>query len=194
MPTQPKAERNPHHAVQFYGDDEEFLHNLVGDWLAAGLRENEAVIVVATPAHAEAFAEKVKTRGQNLDAACANGQATILDAAETLSLLLVGNSVEWPVFRSVIGGAIDATARRVRNGRVRAYGEMVNLLWCQGKADVAMQLEEFWNRLAEDRPMQVLCSYSMESLRAENDAKVSRICSAHGSVAYSPKLLAIERA
>ena len=47
------------HVVQFY-DNEEFLASVVGGFLAAGLAAGEPAVVIATPAHREAFVEVLR--------------------------------------------------------------------------------------------------------------------------------------
>src|SRR3954469_4606404 len=42
------------HDVQFY-EDEQFLSNAVGAYIAPGLREGHPVIVISTPKHSSAF-------------------------------------------------------------------------------------------------------------------------------------------
>jgi hypothetical protein len=58
---------------------------------------------------------------------------------ETLFEIAIGEVVRQPV---------EASSR----GSARAFGEMVSLLWAQGKEDAALALEGLWNKLlAKDR-------------------------------------------
>jgi MEDS: MEthanogen/methylotroph, DcmR Sensory domain len=47
---------------------------------------------------------------------------------------------------------------------VRAYGEMVDVLWQRGERDAAMRLEEFWNDLAKLQTFSLLCAYYIDNL------------------------------
>jgi hypothetical protein len=56
----------------------------------------------------------------------------------------------WPDeqrFAEVVGTVVQ---RMAQNGsrRVCAFGEMVALLWAEGRHDAAIRLEELWNDLA----------------------------------------------
>lgn len=44
---------------------------------------------------------------------------------------------------------------------IRAYGEMVNVLWQDGQEAAAIRLEMLWNDLARTRAFKLLCGYSM---------------------------------
>jgi hypothetical protein len=47
-------------------------------------------------------------------------------------------------------------------GSVRAYGEMVDLLWKNDKEDAALSLETLWNQFVATRRCSLLCGYSCE--------------------------------
>jgi len=47
---------------------------------------------------------------------------------------------------------------------VRAYGEMVDVLWQRGERDAAIRLEEFWNDLARLQTFSLLCAYCIDHL------------------------------
>lgn len=60
------------------------------------------------------------------------------------------------------GEAVIARASGSRpGGTVRAYGEMVDVLWKGGQMDAAMKLESLWNQLAHSHEFALLCGYSM---------------------------------
>jgi len=47
---------------------------------------------------------------------------------------------------------------------VRAYGEMVDVLWQRGEQDAAMRLEEYWNELTRLQTFSLLCAYRIDNL------------------------------
>jgi anti-sigma regulatory factor (Ser/Thr protein kinase) len=66
---------------------------------------------------------------------------------------------------------------------VRAFGEMVALLWAAGDVAGAIELEALWNDLAEVREFSLLCAYSMSALAGHDDlGSVGRVCELHSSV------------
>ena len=63
---------------------------------------------------------------------------------------------------------------------VRAFGEMVDLLWKDGNADAAIRLEELWNELATKYQYSLLCGYSVDNfLHDAGAAAFRRVCDYH---------------
>jgi len=56
---------------------------------------------------------------------------------------------DWDLFRRVIGDALRALRPRTGTGSIRAYGEMVGLLWGAESYEAAGRLEEYWNRCSK---------------------------------------------
>ncbi len=57
------------------------------------------------------------------------------------------------VIQRACGGRTDCT--------IRAYGEMVDVLWKKGQAVAAVRLEMLWNKLAATEDFSLLCGYAM---------------------------------
>ena len=152
------------HLVQVY-PDEGFLYELVGEYLAGGLAHGEGMVVIATPAHRAGFAKELERLGASGSAdAEARGQILWLDAEDTLAQLTAGGGLDWQRFHAAIGGLIARL--RLDYPTVRAYGEMVDILWQRREQDTALRLEEFWNELAALQTFTLLCAYRMDPLDA----------------------------
>jgi signal transduction histidine kinase len=172
----------PSHTVQFY-DDEVFLGDHVASYIVAGLRAGEPICVIATKDHRAAFASQLARRGSNLDAACSSGQVIWLDAHDTLSKLMVGDLPDGALFGKVVGSVLETCRRSNPKVHVRAYGEMVDVLWQSGNEQAALRLEEMWNELMRKHPMSVLCAYVMGNFHRTGDAESFRdVCAAHSHV------------
>jgi PAS domain S-box-containing protein len=159
----------PEHAVRFYRS-EAFLSEAVCQFLIEGLAESERGIVIATPAHRRAFAKQL---GANQSA------VLMIDAEETLAKFMVDGMPSWNRFLSVVGPIITQAAGRDRH-RVRAYGEMVDILWQQGHRDAAIRLEEMWNDLRQHHEFSLLCAYAIDTLYSEHS--IAGICRTHTHV------------
>jgi hypothetical protein len=85
----------------------------------------------------------------------------LLDADATLASLLLDGEPDRDRFRSVIGTLLSDVCSRHPDG-VSVYGEMVGLLWSEGRAAAAMRLEEYWNELQRELPFSLLCGYPIE--------------------------------
>src|SRR5918992_4736128 len=125
-----------HHAVQFYGDDES-LFTTVGAFISEGLIASQPAILIATPAHTAAILEELSRRLIDIEQATRIGDLVCLDAEKTLATFMFGDVPNPGAFRRNIGAAIDqALAGRSRTP-VRAYGEMVDVLWKKGLPEAA---------------------------------------------------------
>jgi signal transduction histidine kinase len=174
------AEHN--HIVQFY-EHEDFLYDNVAHFLAAGLKVNEPVIVIATEAHRTGFVTRLKLHGIDVAAAIASNQLVLLDAQETLDRFMVDGAPNGDRFRDAIVPVIEQV-RRGRDGqRVRAYGEMVDLLWRAGNRQAAIRLEELWNDLGTEHTFSLLCAYVMGNFYRSDDADpFHHVCNTHTHV------------
>jgi signal transduction histidine kinase len=182
----------PHtHAVQFY-DDEHFLAQTVGQFLSAGLAAGDAIIVIATQAHEMAFREQVGAMA--VDVAVAKGRLLFADARETLSRFMIGDMPDPDLFRDVLSRLIaKATADAPANASVRAYGEMVDLLWKDGNTSAAVRLEELWNEAGKEHSFSLLCAYVMGNFYKEGDfERFMEVCRNHSHVIPTEKYARID--
>ncbi|MCA1812506.1 MAG: MEDS domain-containing protein [Halobacteriales archaeon] len=71
-------------------------------------------------------------------------------------------------------------ARATGATEVRAWGEMVNLLWKQGNLPAAMRLEELWNEAIDKHGIRLLCSYETHGLDVGTFDLLSSLTHGHG--------------
>lgn len=167
------------HAVFFYDVDPEMV-DAVADYVAAGISAGEPVIIVVTAAHREAIDAVLAERGLNVSLARRIGVYLALDASETLDSFMVDGSPDADRFTSVVGGVIDASP--AAGSTVRAFGEMVAVLWREGNVVGAIALESLWNDLAETRQFSLLCAYPTAALGAAELGEVNEVCHLHSAV------------
>jgi hypothetical protein len=72
---------------------------------------------------------------------------------------MVDNHPNWLRFEATIRGAIE---RLEPAAGLRAYGEMVGLLWKAGSFSAAIELEDNWNRLLKQYAFSLFCSYPID--------------------------------
>src|SRR5262249_8674489 len=147
------------HLVQFYDDSQALVETLTG-FIGGALRAGGAGVVIATRAHLDALEQQLAVNSIDIAAAKQSRQYIALDAAETLAGI---SANRWPQparFQTAIGSPIREA--RTRWGSVRAFGEMVGLLWEGGAAGAAIRLEGMWNELARSTPFALLCGYHVE--------------------------------
>jgi DNA-binding NarL/FixJ family response regulator len=176
-PTQP-TEATSRHTVQFYSDDVSFVDGFVS-FIEPALRLGNAAIVVATSSRTEAIIQQLYEHGLDMTSAIARGRFVSVDVADMLSTFMVGDLVDPVQFLN--GGADLITASTKATGmkrpRVVLCGECASILWSQGKADAAIELERLSHQLAERCDVDILCGFPLSSFCREEDKQVfERIC------------------
>jgi hypothetical protein len=169
-----------HHAVQFYGNDAELLKT-VGVFLGEGLVAGQPAVVIATESHRKAVEGELSARFIDVERARRLGDLVLLDAEETLATFMVDGVPTASVFKKVVGDVIEQTLRGRERTPVRAYGEMVDVLWKQGKTDAAVRLEVLWNDLASTHVFSLLCGYAIGTFYKQTQ-RYEEICSLHTHV------------
>jgi DcmR-like sensory protein len=172
------------HAVQFYENDT-FLIELLSRFVGASLVTGDSAIVVATPRHREALAERLRSIGFNLTVPLNQKRYVSFDAAETLAQFMRGGRPDPVLFNEMMGPVIENArdAARAGRGRIVAFGEMVALLWAEGLIDAAIELEELWNRLADVYSFSLCCAYPMSGFVGNpHAAPFMKICAQHTHV------------
>ena len=172
------------HVVQFYARERELAAG-VGQYLAEGLAEGSAVVVVATPGHRLAFENYLGGAGVDVSAARADGRYQAIDAAALLCRFAEAGQVDAASFEAEVGHVIRSAAAAGR--AVRVYGEMVALLWDAGQLNATLELEALWNDLARDIPFALYCGYpESPAAGAEHRAAVAEVCRLHAAVVGVP--------
>lgn len=163
---QPQATdiREGGHFVQFYQDDA-VLMEAVGAYIAASLGAREGAIVIATPEHREALTLSLRQRGIEVAGAIARRQFLCLDAQETLNLFMVDGMPDEGLFQASVGKSVTESLASWKH--MRAFGEMVAVLWAEGNREGALRLEQLWNRLGASRPFTLFCAYPKDAFGAE---------------------------
>ena len=174
----------PAHVVQFYGDDG-FLLDDLSRFIGPALGGGDAAVVIATGQHRDGLARRLQVCGLDTAWAVAQGRYVALDAAETLSKIMLHGWPDAVRFKDVIGGLVERVATRT-GGELRhvaAFGEMVALLWAEGKPEAAIRLEELWNDLARTHSFSLRCAYPMSGFcREEHGDLLLKICDQHSNV------------
>ncbi len=165
------------HFVQFYETDS-FLLNSLTDFVGAGLRAGNAVIVIGTKARRQSLEESLRESGLDLRDCRASGQYIALDAQKTLARFMIGGFPDRARFAEVVGGLIERAANGGRD--VRIFGEMVALLWEAGNYEGAIRMEEMWNDLQRTHSFSLFCVYPMnQSNGAARVKPFTDVCATH---------------
>jgi hypothetical protein len=156
------------HVVQLYRDDRNLVES-VALFAGIALGKGESVVLVATSPHVRGIAQRLENNGFSVDDVTQWGQLTMKDAAATLSSFMVNDMPDPVLFKTIVGSLIQRALASSRTGKVRVYGEMVNLIWRDSPVATA-RLEAFWNDVIQAHSISLLCAYQVGS--PERDADV----------------------
>jgi hypothetical protein len=160
-----KLLEQPHsrgHFVQLYKAGEASLAKNVGSYLWQGLKQGDGVLVIATPEHQALFSEHLDRLGADLAALLGSQQLVFWDAQHTLSQFMASGGPDWQRFESMIRAAMRQVCPGKNAAGLRAYGEMVGLLWKARQFAAAIRLEQLWNRLLEQSSFSLYCAYAID--------------------------------
>ena len=164
------------HALHIY-DDDTSLATTVATFLAPGFASNDAIIAIGTRAHIAAIEQRLRSEGHDVEVALESGRYLSMDAEPVIARLLRNGLPTRETFTEVVGRHIERLAER--HGNVRAFGEIVSLLWRDGKQTAALRLEDLWNEALGYQPLALVCGYATRTIGTESGAAVKRIAKAH---------------
>jgi MEDS: MEthanogen/methylotroph, DcmR Sensory domain len=167
------------HLVQIYASDDIFLDSLEG-FVAGGIKADDGVIVIATAAHLGHLHHRLTERGLHVNLACANDQYIPWEAESALSKFMVDG---WPDENLFAEFVKELITRAGKNGRrVRAFGEMVALLWAHGNNGATVRLEHIWHRFCTEYAFSLFCAYPRIGFTQDVAASIQEICAAHSKI------------
>ncbi|MEZ0325468.1 MAG: MEDS domain-containing protein [Fimbriimonas sp.] len=158
------------HIVFPYSDEVRAM-DVVANYAAAGFRNGEAVVLILTPEHCTEIDDRLSSEGFDILALKGSAQYQCADAAKTLSKFMAAEIPDQNLFEATVRPIIK-NAKAF--GKVRAYGEMVSLLFRKNHA-AALRLEEFWNDLLRTESICLLCTYNITG----SSDLASDLCATH---------------
>jgi hypothetical protein len=167
------------HVVQIYENDEVFLDLLAG-FVSDGVRSGECAVVIATDTHLTALNKRLADLGYSVSHLMSKNQFIPLEAEDTLSKFMVNDWPDENLFNQLISGVI---MNAKGNGRkVRAFGEMVAILWAKGQIGATVRLEHLWNKFCENEAFCLFCAYPQSGFTQDASESVMHICGAHSKM------------
>lgn len=167
------------HFVQIYQDEGVFLDALEG-FIAGGIQAGDGVVVIATPPHIASLNERLLARNIDIASAARSNQYQALDAEETLAKFMVMGWPDEDFFRAAVTDILQRA--QGDNRRVRAFGEMVAILWARGNTGATVHLEHLWHRLCNEQSFSLFCAYPQIGFTRDASASIQEICAAHSRV------------
>jgi MEDS: MEthanogen/methylotroph, DcmR Sensory domain len=156
------------HFVQLYGEDDQLLTRNVSRYLVEGLRRGDGLVVFATSGHFDAIMRQLEAECPGAPEAHRQGRLVFHDARATLDRFMVDGQPDHDKFLSVVGPVVNAVRARSQSGGLRAFGEMVGLLWTDGRQAAAARLDDLWNELLVGSGCSLFCAYPIDILDGES--------------------------
>lgn len=117
----------------------------------------EGVIVIATREHLRALDENLSAFTVGMATNRLTDAYITIDAHEALGKFMVDRWPDDELFLEFVMGLVSRASARGR--RVRAFGEMVALLWAQGNTAATVRLKYLWNRVCKLKSLPLFCAY-----------------------------------
>ena len=168
----------PVHSVHFYNESAGLVSLLCGV-VSSSLKRGDSVLIVPTREHRIQLVRELRNSGVDLRSPARAGRYTMIDAEELLATFMRGDVPDRYLFRRSVGGFVHEALEAARSNpkRLTAFGEMVAVLWSQGKKAAALRLESLWNELLCDREVFLLCAYPRSGVMSESDE--TAVCNTH---------------
>lgn len=172
---------NGQHVCQFHRDGKT-LSASVGAYVDAGLADREGVVAIVVADRGTCLIEYLRARGIDVDGAMADGQLVLLDAHETLHCFMRDGSPDQKTFNATFIPVLRGFVKRGYT-RVRAYGEMVSVLWNYGNPAAAIALEKLWNDLGQRYRFALYCGYQLDTLHPDTySTPLDEVARSHSAV------------
>ncbi len=179
------------HVVQLYANDS-FLIDVLTRFIGGALAAGDAGVVIATKYHRTELENRLSANGVDTAKAAMQGRYIVLDATDTLSQVMNAGVVDENRFRLMVGEPLTRAERAVapNQGHVAVFGELVALLWAEGKTADAIRLEQFWNDLEKTHAFSLLCAYPIAGCSTEGHIEpFLKMCGEHSTVIPSESYL-----
>jgi len=183
---QPTSHQHDGHVVQLYTDDA-FLIDVLSRFVGGALAMGDAAVVLATASHREQLEKRLAARGVDTAKATLKGRYIALDASKTLARLMVDGTIDENRFNDTVSAALRQAQMSVNGDcRIAVFGELVALLWADGKPHEAIRVEQLWNRMAQKYSFSLLCAYPITGFNdATHIEPFLKMCGQHSGVVPS---------
>lgn len=168
------------HFVQLHEVNHRALNQNAGHYLWQGLRRGAGVLIIATAERQGVFSEHLERLGAHVQDLIDAGQLVFGDAHRMLSEFMVDGQPEWFRFEKVLRAAMRQVRPVDSPQAMRAYGEMVAILWSARQFAAAIRLEQLWNKLLEQSSFSLYCTYAIDIFEQDcENAHLADVLCAH---------------
>jgi signal transduction histidine kinase len=168
------------HFVQFY-ESEAFLIDSIASFVSSGFDSGEIVLVLATAPHLNALRARLLEKQIPIELLENVRFFVQLDAEKVQADLTVDGVLSRERFKQFFGSLLSQARDAQRP--IRVFGELVAVLWAQGKHATAIQVEELWNGLKSQQPFSLFCAYPLQAFAGKDLAEpLKQVCLTHSRI------------
>lgn len=169
------------HVVQIYENDNVFLHALTG-FVGVGINAGDCVIVIATANHLQALYSRLDALAINVPTLIQDDRYIPIDADVLLSKFMVNGWPDEQLFAKTISELLERGTCKGR--KIRAFGEMVALLWGRGLNGATVHLEHLWSNFCNTHKLSLFCAYPKIGFTGELNESLTTICNCHSKIIH----------
>lgn len=163
------------HICEFYTSAETRIKSLC-NFIVPGLIKDEAVVVIATFENLLMLKNMLILYAIDVDEVVNSGQLILLNAHKTLEKFIRNDHIDYMLFFNLMTGMLDELKEKFVG--IRAYGEMVDVLYATKNLEITVELEQLWTDLSLEYHFSLLCGYTAENFRGKH-SHIKKICSTH---------------
>jgi hypothetical protein len=164
------------HSVHIYEDSAALISRLCAI-VSSSLRSGDTVLIIATAEHREQLLTDLQDCGLDVRLHAREGRYMMLDAHQTLATFMRDGLPNNKLFTTAVCDILDhAHDSALANGKcLTVFGEMVAVLWQDGRKEAALQLEVLWNDALHGRASHMHCAYPQGILTGSDLAAISSV-------------------
>jgi len=163
------------HALQLYQEETRLVDGLT-EFVTAGLRADEAVVVIASTQRWQLLVERLRKSGITAHEHVLRGQLRLFGLQ-----VMLGVTPNRQRFNEVMNGVLALA--RARHQHVRVFSEITDALWRSGGRASARRCESYWHALLGLHEFQLLCACPIDSLEGDAyDGSLQALCAEHTHV------------
>lgn len=167
------------HSVQIYENDKVFL-NTLESFAGSGLIAGDSVIIIATPEHLDALKDRLLRQGFNMQFLSAADRYIGLDANRVLRDFMVNG---WPDDELFVRTVTEPMGRAKKSrAKVRAFGEMMAVLWQRGLKEATLRLEQLLNHFQLQENFTFFCACPRFMFNGDAEDSIQKVFQSHHKI------------
>lgn len=178
-----EVSRSTAHFLEFHRPGSRRAAEGAGRFLHGALRRGGIALAIATPRNAAGILAQLDSMGCEPQHHIRDGSLVVRDSAQMLARFSNKDVIDAERFHGTVGSQIREAVERAGQAPVRAFGDMVGILWQREERRAAIELERLWIDLQRELGFALFCAYPIDVFGREFCAdEVTEIFDTHTHV------------